>query len=307
MSSKKGKIVKYTVIGLIPILIIVFVVFYMTFKDPNFYIDEIPENLKKKIIMNGVWNQSCPVPLNRLKIVNIKYYDKNRVMNRDGQFLVLDVVSNHALSVFRKLYKKKFSIEKIDDILIHKSHQESRIENISMGFICDSNDDKSLLYSYGMAFDINPLYNPALKYTTNSVDGSVSIKAPGVSRGFINRGLNFRMKNEEIASIFHENGFSNWGGNWIEDMNWQYFSVDKNVASLLFSMRAEDAEKFFNIVVDNIEFIDRFKKDNFTTEIKYLYQNNGRQFLTIFGSNVKKLKNLSDSQFFDLLRKKINN
>jgi hypothetical protein len=307
MNLEKNQIIKSAAIGLVPILIIVSIFFYITFKDPNFYIDDIPENLKKKIIMNGVWNQNCPVSLNRLKILNIKYYDKNGNVNRDGQFLVLDIVSDHALKIFKKLYKKKILIEKIDDILVYKSHKESRIGNVSMGFICDKDDDQNLLYSYGLAFDINPLYNPALNYVVDSSSDYAFIQVNNISKNFINRRTNFPMKNEDVVDIFRANGFSIWGGNWLQDINWQYFSIEKNIATLLFLMKEEDARKFFDLLVDNIKFIDRFKKENFMIEIKYLYQKDERKFLKIFEKNIGKLKNLSDSQFFDILRKKINN
>ena len=307
MNLEKSQIIKYTFIAIVPILIIVSIFFYITFKDPNFYIDDIPENLKKKIIMNGVWNQNCPVSLNRLKILNIKYYNKDGIVNRDGQFLVLDVASNHALKIFKKLYKKKILIEKINDILVHKSHKDSRIENVSMGFICDKDDDQNLLYSYGLAFDINPLYNPALNYVVDPNSDYAFIQVNNISKNFINRRIDFPMKNEDVVDIFTENGFSDWGGNWLKDVKWQYFSIEKNIATLLFLMKTEDAKKFFDVVVDNIKFIDRFKKENFMIEVKYLYQKDGKKFLKIFEKNIGKLKNLSDSQFFDLLRKKINN
>ena len=245
--------------------------------------------------------------LNRLKILNIKYYDKNGNVNRDGQFLVLDIVSDHALKIFKKLYKKKILLEKIDDILVYKSHKDSRVENVSMGFICDKDDDKNLLYSYGLAFDINPLYNPALNYVVDSSSDYAFIQVNNISKNFINRRTNFPMKNEDVVDIFRANGFSIWGGNWLQDINWQYFSIEKNIATLLFLMKEEDARKFFDVLVDNIKFIDKFKKENFMIEIKYLYQKDEKKFLKIFEKNIGKLKNLSDSQFFDILRKKINN
>ena len=146
-----------------------------------------------------------------------------------------------------------------------------------------------------------------MNYVVDSSSDYAFIQVNNISKNFINRRTNFPMKNEDVVDIFRANGFSIWGGNWLQDINWQYFSIEKNIATLLFLMKEEDARKFFDVLVDNIKFIDKFKKENFMIEIKYLYQKDEKKFLKIFEKNIGKLKNLSDSQFFDILRKKINN
>ena len=72
-------------------------------------------------------------------------------------------------------------------------------------------------------------------------------------------------------------------------------------------MNADDARKFFEILIRNKKLINRFNKDEFVFEIKFMYEKNPKLFLKIFKNNISKLNNIEDSSFFDLLRKNMIN
>jgi hypothetical protein len=245
--------------------------------------------------------------LSKTKIINIKYYSATDKINRNGKFIISDVVADESLKLFMEIFKKKIVIEKINHSINYDSHEQSILDNNSLSFICNLDEkNKGFLYSYGLAFDINPLYNPALTYQNFGKEGKIVINSLSKSVKFINRRLNFKMKNEQLVDLFRKHGFSEWGGNWNYDINWQYFSVNPVVSNIMLSMDKADSIIFFQMIVKNMNFIDRFDKSEFALEIRYLYQKDGVKFLKVFGENFSKLKNLTDSQFFDLLRKKIN-
>ena len=72
-------------------------------------------------------------------------------------------------------------------------------------------------------------------------------------------------------------------------------------------MRVDDAKRFFEILIKNKKLMSRFDKDEFVFEIKFLYEKNPKLFLKAFKSSISKLSNLTDSSFFDLLRKNMSN
>ena len=302
------KIIKYIIFFTIPIGLIVFLIIYLKLYDPDFYIEDLTQKMQIELINSGTWNDSCPVQLNRLKIANIKYRSNKDIINKNGQLIVLDVVAPETLKLFKKLFKKNIFIEKINNPSEYKTHKDSLLDNTSLSFICDKDDlMNDILNGYGVAFDINPIYNPALTFFSQDGKNESYIVVSTKSLRFVNRNLKHHMMNEKIVSIFSDYGFNDWGGNRDYNSNFQYFSVNKVVTKLLLEMNADDARKFFEILIRNKKLINRFNKDEFVFEIKFMYEKNPKLFLKIFKNNISKLNNIEDSSFFDLLRKNMIN
>ena len=305
--TEKSQVMKYSLMIVTLVTLILAPLFYFRMNDPDFYVEPLSENLKQELITKNLWNESCPIPLERMRVVNAKHHLRNNEIKRDGKFIVLDVLADNTAKLFRELFKRNAVIEKINHITQYENHEKSKMDNNSLSFICDPKEkDAGLLYSYGVAFDINPIYNPELSYQNNDDIGKVSILVPKSSILFVNRKYPFEMKNDEFAGIFRKYGFSEWGGNWNYNINWHYFSINPFVASILLAMTVEDGKKFIDIVVKNIKFVERFNKSEFNTQLKYLYQKDPSKFLKILEKKFSNLKDLTDSQFFDLLRKNIN-
>lgn len=302
---KIKQVVKYVFIGSFILIVLLFFIIYPKLNDPDFYSLELSGDIKKQIIEKRIWKDSCIVPLERLMLINVKYYSYNNKIKRDGKFIVLDSIADTSLKLFKELFSKKIIIEKINFLNEYKDHQESILENNSISFICDPSLKENIsLHKYGLAFEINPLYNPSIQYQNH--DTRTIISTIRNSSDFINRTCNFPLKNENIATIFRKYGFSEWGGNWNYNPNWQYFSINLGVADIILLMNREDSKKFLKIIVNNIDLVERFNKIGFAFEINNLYQKNHKKFLKVFSRNFKKLKRLDDSQFFDLLIKNIN-
>jgi hypothetical protein len=303
MKIEKDKIIKYSLISLIPITIILIFLLVFFRDDPDFYVEDLPLSVKQILVKNGVMNENCKVDLDRLKIINIKHYIEEKRIKKDSQFLIIDFAAPHALKAFKEMYKKKFILQNVGKIDEKYDISEIIKNNLSVSLNCDS-EIQSNLYKYAIAFVINPMYNPKLEYIKLNSD-YIEIKSSKATKNFINREIQFPMKNENIKNIFYNNGFTDWGGNRIENIDWSYIGIDLVILSFLKDISSNNAVKLFDVMASNSDLIYRFKKESFLIELKYFYDKNQEKFVDVFSSEVKKLKKMDDSQFFDLMRKKL--
>jgi hypothetical protein len=80
--------------------------------------------------------------------------------------------------------------------------------------------DHLSLHSYGLAIDINPLYNPYVR----EMDGKTVI-TPENGAEYADRELDcpyYIKKGDPIYEIFIEHGFT-WGGEWKNQKDYQHF------------------------------------------------------------------------------------
>ena len=79
-------------------------------------------------------------------------------------------------------------------------------------------------HGYGMAVDINPLYNPYHKRLKNGKE----VVEPATARPYLNRKKEFKYKIEAddlCCRLFKKYGFS-WGGNWKTMKDYQHFEAN---------------------------------------------------------------------------------
>ena len=129
----------------------------------NFYITNLNDETKQRLILLEIWNESCPVPLDRLNLVNISHLDFSGNI-KDGNIICLDIVAENVMNIFKELLDIKFNIEKPDSF-VHETERRGNI-NITLSFnnrfIAGTN--KTSIHSYGLAIDINPNQNPVRLY-----------------------------------------------------------------------------------------------------------------------------------------------
>lgn len=180
---------------------------------------------------NHSWHQGCPLPLSDLSYLSLTYWGFDNQPHQ-GHLVVLKILAGETVQIFQELYQIKFPIEKM---LLPEEYAEqkndwqsidwrSAKDNNSAGFLCrpdDQNSKQFSSHSYGIALDINPVYNPA-RVENNKIE-------PENGALYFNRKLHhLGMINPAVVAIFAKYGW-HWGGYWSEDkIDYQHFEKEIN-------------------------------------------------------------------------------
>ena len=180
----------------------------------------IPLELSNTMRSKGVWQESCPLKIEDLALLQIPYYDFEGNV-RIGKLIILRDISDRVAAIFNELFQIKFPIYGMDTIDKYNGDDARSMDaNNTYGFSCRKtlNSDQLSPHSFGIAIDINPLQNPYI-----DSDGATHPKrgAQFLDRSNIRPG----MVNDDVIRIFQQNGFE-WGGNW-KDVDYHHFQLDK--------------------------------------------------------------------------------
>ena len=186
----------------------------------------IASNIKSRVVKGGSWHKGCPVGLDKLSYLQLKYWDfkgKERV----GELIVNSTISNKVCKVFGSLYSSSYPIRQMRLVSDFKANDNTsmKADNTS-AFNCrlmTGSKIKWSNHSFGLAIDLNPLENPYI-----SKSGKVSPKeaAKFVKRVHTNKAV--LLKDDVAVKAFIDAGFI-WGGSWHTIKDYQHFEY-KNVA-----------------------------------------------------------------------------
>ncbi|MBR1859853.1 MAG: M15 family metallopeptidase [Selenomonadaceae bacterium] len=191
----------------------------------NFCISTINDEIFSKI--NGKsYKKDCTIPLENLRYLNLLHKDLNGNI-LSGEMICNVKIAEDLIDIFQKLFKASYPIEKIRLIDEYDADDElsMRDNNSScFNFRFVSFTQRISKHGYGLAVDINPLYNPYIK----TVDGK-KIIAPDNSADFEDREKTFPYKIVEddlCCQLFREHNFL-WGGNcWDDEKDYQHFFIE---------------------------------------------------------------------------------
>jgi hypothetical protein len=186
----------------------------------KFEIKEIPETIQNSMKHKGGWSSDCPVPMSRLKLLELSYYNFTKKV-ATGQMIVLDNVAESVVSIFQELFALKFPIQNIE--LIDKYNGDDYLSmdaNNSSCFNFRKIDGSKLLsmHSYGLAIDINPIQNPFIQAGGIYPEGGKDF----LIRNDIREGMV-----ETIVGVFYKYGFTVWGGDWTTPIDYHHFQVPR--------------------------------------------------------------------------------
>ena len=191
----------------------------------GFYNSEIDEKIFARIDGKS-YKKNCPIPLEDLRYLHVLHKDlSGKIL--EGELICNVKIAEPLTDIFQKLYAENYPIEKIRLIDEYAADDElsMRDNNSScFNFRYVSFTNRISLHGYGLAVDINPLYNPYIK----TVDGK-KIIAPDNSADFEDRTKNFPYKITEddlCYKVFTAHGFI-WGGNcWDDEKDYQHFFIN---------------------------------------------------------------------------------
>jgi len=192
----------------------------------DFYYEELSASLLAYI--TGISYPSRDLQQNdispeALRYVHILHYDFEG-NPAEGELICNVSIADDLLSIFYELYQNEYQIEKVHLIEDYAGEDEaSMADNNTSCFNYRVVEGSTTLskHAYGLAIDINPLYNPYITY--EGPDG-FSV-APANADGYADRSAEFPYKidkNDLCYQLFTEHGFT-WGGNWNSVKDYQHF------------------------------------------------------------------------------------
>lgn len=200
-----------------------------TYAD-GFYYEPISEALSR--YMTGVTYPSkdsetaqngLAVTFDDLRYLHILHYDFDG-NPAEGELVCNQYIAQDLIEIFYQLYLNEYQLESV--LLIDEFDGDDTASMEANNTSCFNyrvvEGSTSLSkHAYGLAIDINPLYNP---YVTYEKDGAENI-SPAAAYSYADRSANFPYKideNDLCYKLFTQYGFI-WGGNWNNVKDYQHF------------------------------------------------------------------------------------
>lgn len=177
------------------------------------------KNFRDFMLGKSLRLSNCPVGFSELVLMVMPHHDLEG-NTQIGQLIVHRDVASEVESIFGRLYKQGFQIEKMRIVSVYDADDDKSMEaNNTSAFNCrkKTGGTSFSVHSFGKAIDINPLYNPYIK-------GNKILPPQGkeyVDRTQLN-GKQFILKGSQIVSLFTQQGWE-WGGNYNSLKDFHHF------------------------------------------------------------------------------------
>lgn len=198
----------------------------VTYRD-DFYYESLNDTIKAQItgVSYPADDSTAAISYDTLRYVSVRYYNFHDVP-QTGELICHKAIAQDLVEIFYELYEAHYPVEKIALIDAYGGDDElSMQDNNTSCFNYRDRPSGSLSnHAYGLAIDLNPLYNP---YVAKGADGSLTI-APAGSEDYVDRAQPFEHKidREDLAyKLFTEHGFT-WGGDWNSLKDYQHFEKE---------------------------------------------------------------------------------
>lgn len=193
----------------------------------GFYYESLNDTVKAQItgISYPADDSAAAISYDTLRYVSVRYYNFHDVP-QTGELICHKAIARDLVEIFYELYEAHYPIEKIALIDAYGGDDElsMRDNNTSCFNYRDRPSGSLSNHAYGLALDLNPLYNP---YVAKGGDGSLEI-APAGSESYVDREQTFEHKideNDLAYRLFTEHGFT-WGGSWNSLKDYQHFEKE---------------------------------------------------------------------------------
>lgn len=193
----------------------------------GFYYESLSDTVKERItgISYPADDNNAAISYDMLRYVNVLYYDFQGE-TQTGELICHKAIAQDLVEIFYELYEARYPIERIALIDAYQGDDELSMQdnNTSCFNYRTRPSGKLSNHAYGLALDLNPLYNP---YVASRSDGSTNI-APAGSEDYVDRSRSFDYKidKDDLAfRLFTEHGFT-WGGSWRSVKDYQHFEKE---------------------------------------------------------------------------------
>lgn len=195
----------------------------------GFYYEPVSEALQR--YMTGVsypaagaeGEEAAAVSFDDLLYLHILHYDFDG-NPAEGELICNAGIAQDLVEIFYQLYLNEYQLESV--LLIDEFNGDDTASMEANNTSCFnyrvvSGSSSLSKHAYGLAVDINPLYNP---YVTYEKDGTEKI-SPDAATAYADRSASFSYKideNDLCYKLFTQHGFL-WGGNWNHVKDYQHF------------------------------------------------------------------------------------
>jgi hypothetical protein len=200
-----------------------------------FTAENLPKEILEDMIAKNIYSDKCPIHYSQLQLLNLSYFGFDGSAHHDGKMIVYKGYAEQTLNIFKILFANQFPIEKIKLINDYNgSDEDSMADNNTSAFNCRliAGSDKLSIHSYGLAIDINPMQNPYITFNDDELKLSPISGKHFLNRNNIKSGMveNLLLKeNKTVIEIFKENGFTVWGGEWNDPIDYHHFQVTREL------------------------------------------------------------------------------
>lgn len=186
-----------------------------------FQVMSIPDTVFARM-QGKSYKAGCPVPRSQLRYLRCLHRTaEGRALV--GEMVLHKQIANDVLDILRQLFENRYPIERMRLVDDYGGDDGcSMAANNTSAFNYRKVAGKSVLslHAYGMAIDINPLYNPYVYHKNGH-----RIVDPKGSEAYADRNCKHSYmirRNDLCCRLFLEKGF-NWGGNWKYAKDYQHF------------------------------------------------------------------------------------
>lgn len=190
-----------------------------------FFHEEINDTIKARIVGKS-YGEGCDIPFEELRYVSVLHWGFDG-RTHTGELIVNKAIADDIVEIFQELYEQKYLIERM--VLIDEYDADDNLSmeaNNSSAFnyrVIDNGSGRLSQHSYGLAIDINPLYNPYVR----TVNGNTVI-SPDNGEKYEDRTLDcaYYIDTEDPCyKAFTQRGFI-WGGDWKNSKDYQHFQKE---------------------------------------------------------------------------------
>jgi len=193
--------------------------------EEDFYIEPISDELKEIMIGKSYADDidESKINFNNLRHLVIRYNDFNGNTAR-GELVCNELIAEDLLDIFKKLYEAGYELEEVALIDKYDADDDKSMEanNTScFNYRLVDRTTKLSYHAYGLAIDINPLYNPYVEYKSDGNDYICPTQS--VPYAYRDKEFPYKIDENDLAyKLFKEHGFT-WGGDWNSCKDYQHF------------------------------------------------------------------------------------
>ncbi len=187
-----------------------------------FTISKINGEVRALMLQNSYKDEAAVVPMESLRYLRVLHCDEdgNAVV---GELVCAASIARDLEEIMKALFEAGYPIEKMRLVDYYGGDDEASMRDNNTSCFnqrLSTSGAKVSRHSYGLAIDINPLYNPYYKAKAFG-----KIVRPAGSDLYLNRKAHFPYKIQKgdlCYRLFKEHGFR-WGGEWLSGKDYQHF------------------------------------------------------------------------------------